>query len=474
MNSRETAENIAARRILILDGAMGSMIQAWKSPGGKALDESSFRGSRFANHPVNLAGCNDILCLTMPELISGIHEAYLEAGADIIETCSFNSTEISLRDYGLGGLVYEISKSAAGLARKAADRFFTTEKPRFVAGSMGPTAKSASYTADIDNPGKRAVTWDELETAYYDNARGLLDGGVDFLIVETVFDSLNAKTALFAISRLEAERNIDVPVIVSATVSESGRLLTGQRVEAFCDAVLHAEPLAVGLNCSFGAEAMKPHLAKLSAWAPCPVCVYPNAGLPDRRGVYSDTPELMAAIAETLMKEGMVNIIGGCCGSTPAHIAAIAEKARHCMPRPIRTAGSGSIRFDETCSVDTGAAVFGPASPYQKAVDAGDYLEAAELAGEDAENAEFLPLRPDNAPEPAVFVKNCIFVINCFSKAAALPVYIESSHWAVIESALKCLQGRGMVRYLGLKKGSPEYEEKAALVKRYGAVLLAG
>jgi 5-methyltetrahydrofolate--homocysteine methyltransferase len=465
MNSAETIKEIVDRRVLILDGAMGSMIQAWRDPGGKALDESGFRGRRFKNHPVDLLGCNDILCLTRPELISGIHEAYLEAGADIIEACSFNSTEISLRDYGLGGLAYEISRAAAALARKAAGRFSSPEKPRFAAGSMGPTAKSASYTADMDNPGRRAVTWDELEAAYYDNARGLLDGGADLLIIETVFDSLNARAALFAVSRLEAERNVNIPVIVSATVSEGGRLLTGQPVEAFCRAVLHAEPLAVGLNCSFGTEAMRPHLAKLSACAPCPVCVYPNAGLPDRRGVYGDTPELMAAAAETVLKDGLVNIIGGCCGSTPAHIAAIAGKARGCKPRRFREPGGGNICFDGDCS----GGVFGPVSPYQKAVDAGNFMEAAELACEEAGNAGFLPLRPDKAPDPVSFVRDFIFVINCFSKAAALPVYIESSRWPVIESALKCLQSRGTVRYLGQKKGCPEYGEKAALIKRYGA-----
>jgi 5-methyltetrahydrofolate--homocysteine methyltransferase len=418
-----------------------------------------------------------------PELITGIHEAYLEAGADIIETCSLNATEISLGDYGLGELAYEISRAAAGLARKAAAAFSIPDKPRFVAGSMGPTAKSASYTGDIDAPGKRAVTWDALEAAYYDNARGLLDGGADILIIETVYDTLNAKAALFAVSRLEAERNVNVPVIVSATVSEGGRLLTGQPVEAFSDAVLHAEPLAVGLNCSFGAAAMKPHLTKLAARIPCLVCAYPNAGLPDRRGVYSDTPELMAAAVESLLKDGLLNIVGGCCGSTPAHIAAIAETARRYEPRGCKpqrfgkAGGHGIDQYDETCPAhtSTGVDVFGPESPFQKAVDAGDFMEAAELAAEGAGDAGLLPLRLDKAPDPVSFVRDLIFAVNCFSQAAALPVCIESAHWAVIESGLKCLQGRGMARYLGRGKGGlkgPEYEEKAALAKRYGAVLV--
>jgi 5-methyltetrahydrofolate--homocysteine methyltransferase len=460
MKSGEVIRAALAERILILDGAMGSMIQAQ----GEA--------------PVG--GCNDELCRTKPEVIGAIHEAYLEAGADIIETCSLNATAISLKDYGLEEAAYDISRAAAGLARKAADKFSTIDKPRFAAGSMGPTARGASYTADLDNPERRAVTWDCLEAAYYDNARGLLDGGADLLIIETFFDSLNAKAALYAVGRLERERNIRVPVIVSATISPGGRLLTGQTVEAFYAAVLHAGLLAVSLNCSFGAEAMRPHLAKLARVAACPVCVYPNAGLPDRHGVYSETPAHTAAAAEAAMKEGLVNIIGACCGSTPAHIAASAGRARACKPRRV-PAPSRKILLSGTqlweadpaalAALPDGNVLLSLGSAYQKAVDTGDYLEAAELANEaacagaDGATVRLLPLRPDKAPDPASFARNFIFTVNCFSGAAALPLYIESSAWEAVESAMKSLQGRSVVRYTG-----PDREDEQAEIKRYGAV----
>ncbi|MDR1898915.1 MAG: homocysteine S-methyltransferase family protein, partial [Treponema sp.] len=319
MNSRETLNAIASDRLLILDGAMGSMIQ------GLHLGEGDFRGSRFASHPTPLLGCNDLLCLTRPEAIRGIHEAYLEAGADIIETCSFNSTALSLGDFGIGELAYEISAAAARLARLAADAFSTPDKRRFVAGSIGPTAKSASISPDIDDPEKRSVYWDELEAAYYDNARGLLDGGADILLIETVFDTLNAKAAIFAAKRLMEERSIEVPLWISATVNDSaGRLLSGQTIEAFCVSVLHAEPWALGLNCSFGAEKLLAHIRNLAGFVPCLVSAHPNAGMPNEEGRYDESPETMAGLIEAYLRPGLVNIIGGCCGTTPAHIAAIA------------------------------------------------------------------------------------------------------------------------------------------------------
>ncbi|MDR2245220.1 MAG: homocysteine S-methyltransferase family protein, partial [Treponema sp.] len=337
---REQLDRIAAQRILVLDGAMGTMIQAYRLPSGEPLSESDFRGSRFANHPVNLKGCNDVLCLTKPEVIDSIHEAYLEAGADIIETCSFNSTSISLSGYGIAGLAREISAAAASIARKAADRFSTADKPRFVAGSIGPTSKSGSMSPNIDDPGKRAVTWDELEAAFYDNACGLLDGGADILLIETVFDTLNAKAAIAAVKRLEAERQLAVPLMISATVSDtSGRVLSGQTMEAFCVSVIHAKPWSIGLNCSFGAEKLIAPIKRLSEIAPCFVSAHPNAGLPNQFGLYDETPETMCCHIEEYMKEGLVNILGGCCGSTPAHIAAIVRAAKAYKPRAIPAAG---------------------------------------------------------------------------------------------------------------------------------------
>ena len=335
MSARNRLNTIAGRRILILDGAMGSMIQSRK------FSEADFRGERFKDHSRPLAGCNDLLCLTKPQAVSEIHEAYLAAGADIIETCSFNSTSVSLAEYGIGSLAYEISAAAAALARAAADKYSAADKPRFVAGSMGPTAKSASLSLGMDDSDENFT--EELETAYYDNARGLLDGGADILIIETVYDMLNAKAALLAIERLQKElqaaggsRDADsgIPVIVSATISDnSGRLLSGQNPEAFCAALLQAQPWALGLNCSFGADTLLPHLRKLAAAAPCLTSAHPNAGLPNDSGQYDETPEKMAASIEEYFKSGVVNIIGGCCGTTPRHIAAIAEIALKYTPR---------------------------------------------------------------------------------------------------------------------------------------------
>ncbi|MDR2618750.1 MAG: homocysteine S-methyltransferase family protein [Treponema sp.] len=460
MTTRERLNDAAAGRILILDGAMGSLIQAWRSPEGQPLGEDDFRGSRFSGHKTPLLGCNDLLCLSRPDVISGIHEAYLEAGADIIETCSFNSTAVSLAGFGIGDLAYEVSAAAAGLARKAADRYSSAEKPRFVAGSMGPTAKSASITSDMDRPGSRAVTWDELEAAYYDNARGLIEGGADLLAVETVFDSLNAKAALFAINRLAVERGADIPVMVSATISESGRLLTGQRIESFCEAVIHAKPWAVGLNCSFGAEAIRPFAAELVACAPVLTVVYPNAGLPDRQGVYSETPEIMAGHIEACLKEGFLNIVGGCCGSTPAHIAAIAARAKDCRPRKppvVSRAGAAA------------AGIPGADRAFQESVDAGNYEDAVETARDlAAQGVKGLSLKPGKAPDPAAFVRDFIFLGNCFPAVVELPLYIESSGWAVLETALKCLQTRSFVRYSGAPEESAEYREKARLIRAYG------
>jgi len=340
MSTRDKLNEIASRRILILDGAMGTQIQ------NLGLTEADFRGSRFAGHKIQLTGCNDLLCLTQPEKIGAIHEAYLKAGADIIETCSFNSTAVSLADYGLEGLAYEISRAAAGVARKAADKFSTQEKPRFVAGSLGPTGKSAGLSPDINDPGKRTIYWDELEAAYYDNARGLLDGGADIFIIETIFDTINAKAALFAISRLMNERNMDIPIMISATVSgNSGRILSGQTLEAFFVSVLHSPSSgegalwAIGLNCSFGAEKLLPFIRSLAAAVnkqdPCLISVHPNAGLPNQLGNYDETPETMAALIEKYLQEDLLNIVGGCCGTTPEHISAIAAKAALYKPKGI-------------------------------------------------------------------------------------------------------------------------------------------
>ena len=482
---------LALKRILIIDGAMGAMIQAYRTESGQALSEEDFRGltgdsphgDRFRNHPAPLKGCNDLLCLTMPDIISGIHNAYLEAGADIIETCTFNATPVSLAGYGLKDLAYEISFAAASIARKAADAFSTAGKPRYVAGSMGPTSKSASISPDINEPAKRAITWDELEAAYYENARGLLDGGADLLIIETIFDTLNAKAAIFAVKRLADERNRDVPVIISATVSEGGRLLSGQTVEAFCVSVLHANPVAVGLNCSFGAAKLKPYIQTISSIVPCLVIAYPNAGLPDRTGVYEENPELMANHMEDLFREGVVNIAGGCCGSTPAHIAAISERAKNFYPRPLpvfreKTLLSG-LEVLEVCR-ERGLVEIGERTnvagsvKFREMIMDEDYDSAVDMARDMAEaGASLIDVCMDDAAIDAkAAMTNFLNFSLQFPDLARLPFMIDSSDWNVIEAGLKCLQGKGVVNSISLRDGDEEFLEKIQQIRAYGAAVV--
>ena len=477
VNIREKIGQLAKERVLILDGAMGALIQAYKTPLGQALAEDDFRGERFRDHPRPLKGCNDLLCLTMPELISGIHEAYLNAGADIIETCSFNANAVSLAEYGLESLAYEINVAAARLARKAADRFSTPDKPRFVAGSIGPTPKSAGICQDMNSPEKRAITWDELQAAYYDNARGLLDGGADIILIETVFDTLNAKAAIFAVQSLAEERGVDVPVIVSATVSEGGRLLSGQTVEAFCVSVLHANPLALGLNCSFGAEKLKAHIAAVSAFVPCMVIAYPNAGLPNRFGAYEETPESMSNYIEGYLREGLVNIVGGCCGSTPAHIAAISEKAKNYSPRPLPALPKKNF----LAGLDI--IIIGPelglvlsennetARELSKLIREGKYEEAVDIVLDTVDNgATIVEVLIDDVEKAALtgFINTALF----YTDIARFPVLIRSSSCDLIEAGLKCLPGKGLVNYIGRENGEAEFSRISHLARAYGAAVV--
>ena len=479
MNLREELNQLAAEKILILDGAMGSLIQA------EHLSERDFRGKRFADHGKPLLGCSEVLCLTRPDLISGIHEAYLEAGADIIETCSLNATSICLDYYGLKNFAREISAASAAIAKKAADKFSDSNKRRFVAGSIGPTEKSATFTPDMDRPLDRQITWDELAASYYDNALGLIEGGADILLIETAYDSLNIKAALFAILRLGRDLGRDIPVMVSATVTENGRLLTGQTPEAFCVSMIHANPWALGLNCSHGAEKLKAPLSHLAALAPCPVCFYPNAGLPDFRGNYSDTPETMAASVESCIKEGLVNIVGGCCGSTPAHIAAIAQMAGNYRPREISR--SGNKRFfagteileleNETCLSEIKNKI---REPWQNAMDSGDYEEAMEIARRyiskehkiGSNESGFLEISSDRAPDPVNTLRGFLFLAASYPDLAAFPVLVESDNWDIIKEGLKCFQGRGLVRYTGTLHGKDELQNKSGEILSYGAVLI--
>ncbi|MDR1869931.1 MAG: homocysteine S-methyltransferase family protein [Treponema sp.] len=468
MSVREQLNSIAEKRIIILDGGMGSLIQSLH------LNERDFRGSEFAKHPTPLEGCNDLLCLTRPAAISTIHDAYLDAGADIIETCSFNATSISLSDYGIGNLAYDISAAAARIARKSADKYSAIGKQRFVAGSIGPTAKGASLYPDINDPGRRSICWDELEAAYYDNARGLLDGGVDIFVIETVFDTLNAKAAFFAVSRLMEERQIDVPIMISAAISgESGQLLSGQSIEAFCASLVYVKPWAFALNCSFNAQKLFPFVRRLSEAAPCLAGAYPNAGLPNAFGRYEETAEIMSANIEEYFKEGLVNIIGGCCGSTPAHIVAIAKKAQSYKPRkfPDNPRRGFFAGLQPLCIADNAvnfnnAANSAFKTDFSKYIGEGSYEDAVDTVRDYVDDgAQVVSIEIDDERAMGKFLDFAL--MNPY--AAKVPFFIKSANFNVLEAGLKRLQGRGFAGHLNLKDGDDEFIRRARLVLRYGA-----
>lgn len=321
------------KRILIIDGAMGTMIQRHK------LEEADYRGTRFADWPSDLKGNNDLLCLTQPEIVAGIHRQYLDAGADIIETNTFNAQRISLADYNMEAIAGDINFAAARIARKAADDYTAKDpsKPRFAAGAIGPLNKTLSLSPDVNNPGKRGLTWDEAVTAYYEQVKHLVEGGVDLLLIETIFDTLNCKAAIFAIKQYFIDTDQpELPIMISGTITDaSGRTLSGQTLEAFYISVVHANPISIGLNCALGASEMRSHIAELSQIASCYTSAYPNAGLPNAMGEYDEQPEQTAGFLEEWAREGFVNIVGGCCGTTPDHIRHIAEHVRHYSPRPL-------------------------------------------------------------------------------------------------------------------------------------------
>ncbi len=332
MIEKESIYKVLENRVLVLDGAMGTMIQRYK------LKDSDYRGERFASHPIDLKGCNDLLSLTKPNVISEIHQAYLEAGADIIETNTFNATSVSMADYQLEPIVYEMNVASAKIAVAEAEKFtaLNPNKPRFVAGAVGPTSKTASMSPDVNDPGFRAVSYDQLKDSYKEQVRGLIDGGVDLLLVETIFDTLNAKAALYAINEILAERNLRLPVMVSGTITDlSGRTLSGQTTEAFLNSVSHIDLLSVGFNCSLGAEQLNPFIEELSRKAPFYVSAYPNAGLPNQFGEYDESPLQMAHHIQPILKNKSVNIIGGCCGTTPEHIRELCKIAEQSTPRHI-------------------------------------------------------------------------------------------------------------------------------------------
>ncbi len=477
---KRTALLAAAReRILVLDGAMGTMIQALQ------YDEAAFRGARFADFHRDVRGNNDLLILTQPEAIEDIHAAYLRAGADIVATNTFSSTSIAQADYDMSDLAYELNRDGAKLARAAAERVSAEDgKPRFVAGALGPTNRTASISPDVSNPGYRAVTFDDLRKSYGEQINGLLDGGADLLLVETIFDTLNAKAALYAIAEITEARGIDVPVMISGTITDkSGRLLSGQLPEAFWNSVRHARPATIGFNCALGAEDLRAHIADIGRVADTLVCAYPNAGLPNEFGQYDETPEYMARLIGEFAAAGLVNIVGGCCGTTPDHIAAIAAAVAPHRPRIVpaiepRLRLSGLEPFELTPAIPfvnigertnvTGSAKF------RKLITAGDYTAALAVARDQVENgAQIIDVNMDEGLlDSEAAMVTFLNLVAAEPDIARVPVMVDSSKFAVIEAGLKCVQGKPVVNSISMKEGVEKFIHEARIARRHGAAVV--
>src|SRR5215208_6395552 len=468
------------QRIIILDCAMGTMIQEY------GLSEEDYRGERFVEHPGELKGNNDLLSITQPQIIRDIHEAVLEAGADIVETNTFSSTSIAQKDYKMEGLAYELNYDSARIVREAANGFTekTPDKPRFVAGAIGPTNRTASLSPDVNNPGFRNTTFDELKEAYKEAARGLVEGGVDLLLVETIFDTLNAKAAIFGIKEYLEEEDLDLPIMISGTITDaSGRTLSGQVTEAFWNSVRHANPISVGLNCALGSKELRQYVEELSRIADVPVSAYPNAGLPNEFGEYDETPEIMAAEVGEWAEAGWLNIVGGCCGTTPEHIRAMAEAVAVHPPREIpeipkklRLSGlepcnigpdSLFVNVGERTNV-TGSARF------KDLVLNDDYETALDVARQQVENgAQIIDVNMDegmlDGEEAMVRFLNLVASEPDISR---VPIMIDSSKWSIIEAGLKCVQGKPVVNSISIKESEAEFIQRARLLKKYGAAVI--
>jgi len=476
--------DLLERRILILDGAMGTMIQRYR------LTEEQYRGERFAALAHDVKGNNELLSLTRPEVIREIHEQYLAAGADIVETNTFGATAIAQADYRLAHLAYEMNVASARLAREACDKYATPDRPRFVAGALGPQPKTASISPDVNDPGARNVTFDELREAYAEQVRGLVDGGADLLLVETIFDTLNAKAALFAIDAFNAGREAGgqhrLPVMISGTVTDaSGRILSGQTVEAFWNSVRHARPLTIGLNCALGAALMRPYVEELAAKADAFVCVYPNAGLPNPMSDtgFDETPEITASLLKEFAQAGFVNVAGGCCGTTPEHVAAIAREVDGLAPRrppaiapAMRLAGLEPFTIDDASlfvNVGERTNVTG-SKAFARMVLAGRFDEALQVARQQVENgAQVIDVNMDEAMlDSAAAMSRFLNLIASEPDIARVPIMIDSSKWSVIEAGLKCVQGKCIVNSISLKEGEEAFLHQATLCRRYGAAVI--
>ena len=469
-------KTLLKEKILVMDGAMGTMVQSYD------LSEMDFCGDKFQDHSHDLKGNNDILCLTQPDIIEEIHLAYFEAGADIVETNTFNANGISQLDYGLEKSVYELNFSAGKIAKNISKRF--SDKPRFVAGAIGPTNRTASMSPDVNDPGFRNITFDQLVSAYSEQAKGLFDSGVDLFLVETVFDTLNCKAALFALLNLLEKNKRDIPIFISGTITDaSGRTLSGQTVEAFWNSVRHAHPMAIGLNCALGAKEIRPWLSELSLIADIPVFVYPNAGLPNEMGEYDDTPEQMADLLQEFSTDGLLNLVGGCCGTTPDHIQAISKAVENIQPRKIpevesftKLSGlepvtirpeSNFVNIGERTNV-TGSLKF------NRLILDNNYEEALSVARHQIENgAQIIDVNMDEGLlDSESAMETFLRIIATEPDIAKIPVMIDSSKWSVIETGLKNTQGKGIVNSISLKEGENEFIFQAQQILKYGAAVI--
>ena len=472
--------DLAGERILILDGAMGTLLQQY------SLTEDDFRGERFKDHPYSLKGNGDVLALTQPHIVAEAHRAYLEAGADIIETNTFTSTAIAQADYGLQAYIYEMNRTAAQIACQVAAEYTakTPDKPRYVAGSLGPTNKTASLSADVNDPGSRTVSFDDLKAAYKEQTRGLVEGGVDLLLIETIVDTLNGKAAFFAVDEYLAETGQQIPVMISGSIIDaSGRNLSGQTTEAFWNSVSHARPFSVGLNCSLGAEEMRPYLEIMAGIADTYVSCYPNAGLPNELGGYDQTPEEIAAYMRDFAQSGFVNIVGGCCGTTPDHIRAIAQAVDGLPARQVpditplsRYSGMEPLTVTPDINfVNIGERTNVTGSAHFRRLIMEDDMEAAlQVAHDQVENgAQLIDVNMDDGMlDGEANMARFLNLIAAEPDIARVPIVIDSSKWSVIEAGLKCAQGKAVVNSISLKEGEAEFKRYARIIKRYGAAAI--
>lgn len=470
-------ESLLKEKILVLDGAMGTMVQRYK------LEEADYRGERFADHPSDLKGNNDLLVLTKPEVIKEIHSEYLAAGADIIETNTFGANATTLKSYGLAEQAYELNVAGAKLVKEACDEYATPEKPRFVAGVLGPLDKTASISPDVNDPAARNITFDEMVTDYKNCTHGLIDGGADIILIETIFDPLNAKAAIFAVQTVFEEIGRELPIMISGTIPDaSGRTLTGQVVEAFYNSMAHAKPLSIGFNCALGADELRQHVEELSRISNCYVSAHPNAGLPNPLAPtgYDDTPENMAGHIKEWAESGLLNIVGGCCGTSPDFIKAIADTVATIKPRQIpdipvaqRLSGLEAFNIDEDSlfvNVGERANVTGSAK-FKRLILEGEFDEALDVCREQVENgAQVIDVNMDEAMLDGK--ASMIHYLNLLASEpdiSKVPVMVDSSKWEIIEAGLKCIQGKGIVNSISLKEGKEQFVEHANLIKKYGA-----